>query len=115
MCLPRYDGETFWLVWFAHLNWNLFLISDWCAKYYEHGNFKGWEKVAGETSQLNLPSDENNKISSIRVQHGCIIELFNHHNSVELLDTLPSPHDKTDLKTYNDKVSSLSCTCQGAG
>ena len=89
----------------------LFLILDWCAKYYEHSNFKGWEKVVGDTSQLNLPSAENNKISSIRVRHGCTIKLFNHHNYVELLDSLKN--DKSDLKTYNDKVSSFSCACQG--
>ena len=89
----------------------LFLILDWCAKYYEHSNFKGWEKVVGDTSQLNLPSAENNKISSIRVRHGCTIKLFNHHNYVELLDSLKN--DKSDLKTYNDKVSSISCACQG--
>ena len=69
--------------------------------------------MVGDTSQLNLPSDENNKISSIRVRHGCTIKLFNHHNYIELLDSLTI--DKTSLVTsgHNDKVSSFSCACQG--
>ena len=64
-----------------------------------------------DTSQLDLPSAENNKISSIRVKHGCTIKIFNDHNYVELLDSLKN--DKSVLKTYNDKVSSFSCACQG--
>ena len=90
------------------------LISDWCAKIYQHGGsegYSGWEKVIQETSILNLPGNENNEVSSVRVHPGCTLKLFNEHKNVELLDSLTT--DVWFLEDYNDQVSSLSCTCQG--
>jgi len=81
--------------------------TDWCAKYYEHSDYNGWEKVAGETSQLNL-INENDQISSVKVQPGCTLKLFEHINKEGLLVTLTT--DVSAL-SHNDKVSSLSCTC----
>jgi hypothetical protein len=51
------------------------LISDWCAKIYEHDkgweHNNGWEKVVGETSQLDLTEDEEDQFSSVRIRPGC--------------------------------------------
>ena len=92
----------------------LLLISDWCAKIYQHGSsdaYGGWEKVIQETSMLNLTGNKNNEVSSVRVHPGCTLKLFNEHNNVEFLDSLTA--DVSFLSAYNDQVSSLSCTCQG--
>ena len=64
-----------------------------------------------ETSMLDLTGNENNEASSVRVHPGCTLKLFNEHNNVGLLDSLTA--DVDFLSTYNDQVSSLSCTCQG--
>ena len=65
--------------------------------------------MVGETSQLNL-INENDQTSSVKVRPGCTLKLFEHINKEGLLVTL-----KTDVSalSHNDKVSSLSCTCQG--
>ena len=89
---------------------SFFLISDWCAKYYEHSNFNGWEKVIGETSQLDLTGNENNQASSVRVRPSCTLSLFEDHDNVGLLDSLTAD---VSLLSYDDQVSSVSCTCQG--
>ena len=90
--------------------WLDFLISDWCAKYYQHSDFNGWEKVVGETSQLDLTGNENDQASSVRVRPSCTLTLFEDHNNVGLLDSLTAD---VSLLSYNDQVSSVSCTCQG--
>ena len=64
-----------------------------------------------ETSMLDLIGNKNNEMSSVRVHPGCTLKLFNEHNNVGLLDSLNA--NVTFLSAYNDRVSSLSCTCQG--
>ena len=64
-----------------------------------------------ETSMLDLIGNKNNDVSSVRVHPGCTLKLFNEHNNVGLLDSLTG--NVTFLSAYNDRVSSLSCTCQG--
>ena len=64
-----------------------------------------------ETSMLDLTGNKNNDVSSVRVHPGCTLKLFNEHNNVGLLDSLTA--NVTFLSAYNDRVSSLSCTCQG--
>ena len=66
--------------------------------------------MVGETSQLNLNNNENDKTSSVRVRPGCILSLFKHINKVELLYSLTTD---VSLLGHNDQVSSLSCACQG--
>ena len=95
------------------------MISDWCAKIYQHGyknrqNKTGWKKVVGETSQLNLRGNENNHASSAKVRPGCTLKLFKDYNNVGLLDSLTKDISFLSAdKPYNNQVSSLSCTCQG--
>ena len=84
------------------------MISDWCAKIYEHDDFNGWEKVVGEASQLNLNGNEDNQLTSVRVRPGCTLDLFDNWNNDGLLGSHTS---NVSLVNYNDKVSSLSCTC----
>ena len=101
---------------FQEITESFLLISDWCAKIYQHGykSKKGWVKVVGETSQLDLMGNENNHASSARVRPGCTLKLFQDFNNVGLLDSLTSDFSfqRAD-KPYNDQVSSLSCSCQG--
>ena len=68
--------------------------------------------MAGETSQLNL-INENDQTSSVKVQPGCTLKLFEHINKVGLLVTLTTDVSALSALSHNDKVSSLSCTCQG--
>ena len=84
------------------------MVSDWCAKIYEHDDFNGWEKVVGETSQLNLEGNEDDQLTSVRVRPKCTLDLFDNWNNDGLLGSLTS---NVSLVNYNDKVSSLSCTC----
>ena len=86
-------------------------FSDWCAKYYEHIDFNGLEKVVGEISQFDLTGYENDEASSVRVNPGCTLKLYKDNNNVGLLYSLTA--DVLFLSAYNDQVSSLSCTCQG--
>ena len=90
------------------------MISDWCAKIYEHAKFKGWEKVVGETTQLDLTGNENNQLSSVRVRPGCTLHLFKNSNNDDTKKSLTSDDNgfNNDFNhDYNDQVSSLSCTC----
>ena len=103
--------------WIVDCFWQIYpplLISDWCAKIYQHGGgegYSGWEKVIQETNMLNLTGNENNEVSSVRVNPGCTLQLFDEHNNVGLLENHTA--DVSFLSAYNDRVSSLSCTCQG--
>ena len=102
--------------WIMDCFWHIhspLLISDWCAKIYQHGDsdaYSGWEKVIQETSNLDL-TNENDQTSSVRVKPGCTLNLFRNYNNGELLGSLTA--DVSALSAYNDQVSSLSCTCQG--
>ena len=86
----------------------------WCAKYYEGSNFNGAEVVVGEISH-EVPTNKNDKTSSVRVKPGCTLKLFENSNNVGLLDTLTADASfLSDLIPNSDnKVSSLSCTCKG--
>ena len=66
--------------------------------------------MVGETSQLDLTGNENDQASSVRVRPSCTLTLFEDHNNVGLLDSLTAD---VSLLSYNDQVSSVSCTCQG--
>ena len=62
-----------------------------------------------ETSMLDLIGNKNNEVSSVRVHPGCTLKLFDEHNNVGLLEYHTS--DVSFLSAYNDRVSSLSCSC----
>ena len=62
-----------------------------------------------ETNMLNLTGNENNEVSSVRVNPGCTLKLFDEHNNVGLLENHTA--DASFLSAYNDRVSSLSCSC----
>ena len=66
--------------------------------------------MVGETSQLDLTENENDQASSVRVRPSCTLKLFNYHDNVGLLNSLTAD---VSLLSYNDQVSSVSCTCQG--
>ena len=92
------------------------MISDWCAKLYQHYWYNhyynyGWLKVVGAGSRLNLHSYLNDQTSSVRVRPGCTLKLFKHINYDWLLGSLT--YDVSALTAYNDQASSLTCTCTG--
>ena len=66
--------------------------------------------MVGETSQLDLTGNENDETSSVRVRPSCTLTLFEDYNNVGLLGSLTAD---VSLLSYNDQVSSVSCTCQG--
>ena len=86
------------------------VILDWCAKLYQHGSYKGWEKVVGETTQLDLTGNENDQLSSVRVRPGCTLHLFKYSNNDGFKKSLTSDVHGF-INSFNDGVSSLSCTC----
>ena len=87
------------------------VISDWCAKLYEHAISNGWEKVVGETTQLDLTGNENDQLSSVRVRPGCTLHLFKNSNNDGFLVSLTGDVSYHELHDSNDQVSSLSCNC----
>ena len=66
-----------------------------------------------ETSMLDLTGYLDNQLSSVRVHPGYTLNLFDEHNNVGLLASFTADVRGLGLSGYNDKVSSLSCTCQG--
>ena len=98
---------------YLHTTGFFFVISDWCAILYEHKDFKGWSKVIRVTSLLDLGGTiYDNAITSVRVRPGdsCILGLYEHWG-VGLLESR-TDDDKELNDDKNDKVSSVSCTCQ---
>ena len=74
--------------------------------------------MIAETSMLDLTGNENNDVTSVRVNPGCQLKLFDHHNNFELLDSFVANIDFSNENTnnaecsgFNDRASSLSCTC----
>ena len=66
--------------------------------------------MVGEISQFDLTGNENDQVTSVRVNPGCTLKLFKDHKNVGLLYSTSA-----DVRSllYNDQASSLSCTCQG--
>ena len=58
---------------------------------------------------MNVESDWNDKVSSVKVTKGCTLKLFQNYDKDNLLITLSN--DVDFLEAHNDQVSSLSCTC----
>ena len=63
-----------------------------------------------EETTINLAGNENDHISSVKVKSGCTLTLFEDYNNVGLLGSLTAD---VSLLSYNDQVSSVSCTCRG--
>ena len=78
---------------------------------YEHNNFNGWEIEVRETSQFDLIGSEDNEASSVKVNSGCTLNLFDNHQSISNLASLTADISDFDNTSYNDKVSSVSCSC----
>ena len=67
--------------------------------------------MIAETSMLDLTGNENNDVSSVRVNPGCQLKLFYGHNNVGLMDSFIADFDFHNVSLINDRASSLSCTC----
>ena len=63
-----------------------------------------------ETSQLDFTGNLDDQISSVKVRPSCTLTLFEDYNNVGLLGSLTAD---VSLLSYNDQVSSVSCTCRG--
>merc|ERR1712241_1349725 len=88
--------------------------SGWCAKLYEHRDYKGWEEIVREeVMPVNLNKAHNDQLSAAKVNNGCTLKLYKHYNhhihDQILLDILTSNLSFTS--GYDDEVSSVSCTC----
>ena len=75
-----------------------------------HKDYKGESHEIMETNHFHLPKNWNNKVSSVKVSDGCTLDLFKHHKKSVLLDIVVENGNL--FKGYNDKVTSVSCTCQ---
>jgi hypothetical protein len=64
--------------------------------------------VVEVTDQFDLPRNENDQASSVKVNDRCYMTLFTDYNKAGESDFLDT--DVSFLK-LNDKVSSLSCNC----
>ena len=74
--------------------------------------------MIAETSMLDLTGNENNDVTSVRVNPGCQLKLFDDHNNFGLLDSFVANDDfcnentnNAECRDINDRASSLSCTC----
>ena len=68
--------------------------------------------MIGETNWIDLTNENgNDQTSSVRVRPGCTLKLYKEYYNVGLLDSLTT--DNSFLRSYDNEVSSLSCTCQG--
>ena len=83
-------------------------MSVWCAKLYQDWNFLGLEVSIFEGA-TNLGLDHDDDVSSIKINSGCELKLYQHINVDGYLDTLTT--DDTFISAYNDQVSSARCTC----
>ena len=81
---------------------------EWCAKLYEDSNFLGWEITIFEGA-TNLGLDHDDLVSSVKINSGCALTLYDHLYQNGFLDTLTT--DDTFIEAYNDQVSSVWCTC----
>ena len=79
---------------------------------YEHHDFNGWEIEVRETSQFDLIGSEDDEASSVKVNSGCTLKLFENHQSINELASLTADISDFNDTTYQDKVSSVSCSCQ---
>ena len=90
---------------------NLTRIAAWCAKLYQHDNYKGWVEVVPVTPFKKISSDLNNQVSSIQVNSGCILKAYQDYGG-NLMATVTS--DVSGLETdYNDQLSGYDCQCDG--
>lgn len=85
--------------------------SKWCARLYEHRNYKGWTQEIIEQGHVKILSDRNDELSSVKVKNGCTLRLYKNHGKDELMDIVTK--HKSFLNNYNDQISSLSCYCKG--
>ena len=83
-------------------------LSVWCAKLYQDWNFLGLEVSIFEGA-TNLGLDHDDLVSSVKINSGCALTLYDHLYQNGFLDTLTT--DDTFIEAYNDQVSSVWCTC----
>ena len=89
-------------------------IEQWCAKIYERSDYSeqsGWVITTGITSSSEMTKRENNSASSIKVQRGCTLKVFDDYNKEGLSKTIKT--DTEWLSDINDKISSFMCHCNG--
>lgn len=84
----------------------------YCAKIYQHQNYKGKKRIVNPGGQINNLSDFNDwndAISSVKVAPGCRINLFQHSHfrGLSNLYTYSTPN----VGAYNNAFSSLTCRC----
>ena len=104
-------SQFLWL-FFLTIFWQIHLfISEWCARLYENGNYKGWTQEIHEEDQVEISKDRNDELSAVKVKNGCKLYLYRHYGLNELVGIV-TKHNPF-LKNYNDQISSLKCECKG--
>jgi len=84
-----------------------------CAAY-EHSNFQGKEISLrpGEIASQLAPRNWNDIITGVRVTRGCALEVGEHHDFKGKRRLISRDIDHVGAE-WNDKISALSCQCDG--
>ena len=90
---------------------NSFVFSEWCARLFQHADYKGWTQEIHEEHHVEISSDRNDELSAVKVKDGCTLKLYRHYGKKELV-YIATKHNSF-LKNDNDMISSLSCHCKG--
>ena len=92
-------------------------LLDWCAKLYEHGAgnkfVSGWEKIVGQGITNLIGTKYDDKASSVKVNSGCTLLLYEDKDSSEPVATLTEDLNfkNNGPGNYNDAISFVDCTC----
>ena len=84
----------------------------WCASLYQDFNYKKLVKEVGPSDYVELARDEKNRVSSVRVKKGCILNAFTQGGTVPLFATAKN-YDNLDTKGKGNQMTGYSCICGG--
>ena len=88
----------------------VYIFSDWCAKLYEHDEYKGWEEEVSQTNYGVLSNSHRDAVTSIRVRDGCNFKGYKYSDKSTLIEDLS---DDVHHLANNDELRSYSCSCFG--
>ena len=71
-----------------------------------------WVKEIQEIFIKDMTGSLDNRVSSVKVKPGCVLNLYSEYKKNWLLDSLTA--DVSSLPDYDNEVSSLSCYCTTA-
>ena len=86
------------------------VLSDWCAKLYQHAYYGGWEHKVEETNgkRVGIHASKNDEVSSVKVKTGCKFTAYKDYYGNA---SFTINEDMDWFREANDQLSSYSCIC----